>query len=169
MTLHDLVSDLRPRERHTVMELVEQAGIDVSGWSRKKDGSPCLVPAANPNYCYEWCFGGGTEPALLSIWHDDLRVVDDHIVYESRSAYRYDSGANTANRLRRAKRFDDTIGEAFGAMLPIRVILLAGVSNPPNRQRVEFRKLDEPSWRVTEFDTASGRFVLQREPVSQDH
>ena len=38
-------------------------------------------PAANPHFCYEWAFGGETEPTALCVWHSSLEVLNDRIVY----------------------------------------------------------------------------------------
>lgn len=46
--------ELKPTSQHRVIDLVRQAGVDVSDWSDYKHGAKS--PGANPNYCYEWAF-----------------------------------------------------------------------------------------------------------------
>jgi 5-methylcytosine-specific restriction protein A len=73
----DLLKLLRPRRSDKIMELVEQAGIDVSKWSVNENGTKIkTTPAANPQYCYEWAFGGNGEPTLLCIWHRSMALPD---------------------------------------------------------------------------------------------
>ena len=51
------------------MDLVAEAGVDVSaGHSRKM--APRLRSRGNPNFCYEWAFGGDDEPTVLCVWHE---------------------------------------------------------------------------------------------------
>jgi len=45
------VEDLKPKERLRVMDLVSEAGIDVSDWANFKGGEG--KAASNPKYCYE--------------------------------------------------------------------------------------------------------------------
>ena len=73
---------LRPRKNEAVMDLVAQAGIDVSPWAQRKDGAGVENPRANPNYCYEWAFGGDQEPTALCVWHRSVQVDKDVLVYE---------------------------------------------------------------------------------------
>ena len=53
---------IRPRERHRVMDLVAEAGVDVSDWANGKGGA--AKATANPRYCYEWAF---VEPKKLVV------------------------------------------------------------------------------------------------------
>ena len=41
--------ELKPTSQHRVIDLVRQAGVDVSDWSDYKHGAKS--PGANPNYC----------------------------------------------------------------------------------------------------------------------
>jgi len=80
-----LLESLRPRRDGKIMDLVAAAGIDVSPWQRKKDGSPVKNPRANPHYCYEWGFGGRDEPIVLCVWHNSLELADGNISGSSRN------------------------------------------------------------------------------------
>lgn len=162
MSAEDDLKELEPRERSTVMSLVQDAGVDVSAWTRRKDGSRCLVPAANPQYCYGWCFGGGDEPTVLSVWFEDMSVAEGRIWYISQSAYRFDPQVGGPRRIRRAQEFDEMLQLAFEKASPVRVIVVNGTSTPHNEQKVKFRRLDPLSWKVLQFDAKGGRFVLER-------
>jgi hypothetical protein len=52
---------LMPTERHFVMDLLEQAGLDVAPWRVTGDGKAFKTPRANPAYCYDWAFGNEAE------------------------------------------------------------------------------------------------------------
>ena len=82
MATADDLEALRPRQRERIMDLVQAAGIDVTPWTIKKDGSPVVDPAKNPKYCYDWAFGGNGEPTALCVWHRALALSDGEIVYE---------------------------------------------------------------------------------------
>ena len=162
MNTENDLKELEPRDRRTVMSLVQDAGVDVTPWSWRKDGSPCPVPAANPRYCYGWCFGGGGEPTVLSVWFEDMRVADGRIRYTSQSAYRLDPLVGGPNRLRRAQEFDIMLQAVVKEESPVRVIVVKGTSIPHNEQKAKFRRLDLVTWKVVEFDVKSGYFVLER-------
>jgi len=175
------LDSLRPQAPGSVMDLVAAAGVDVSPWRVKKDGSPVKKPRANPNYCYEWAFGGGAEPSVFCVWHESLRIADGLIVYEDslrESAKRLDPIATDGDRevdiqfrarsqAKRAHRFDELLRAAFLDRSPIRVLLLTG--NRRAREaaglessRVQFRALDEESWYVHSYRDSDGQFCLVR-------
>jgi hypothetical protein len=60
---------LLPTERHFVMDLLEQAGIDVSPWRVAGDGKGVKRPRANPAYCYDWAFGNEAEGLVVCARH----------------------------------------------------------------------------------------------------
>src|SRR4051812_18467504 len=51
MSPEEIIEELRPTEKQTVMSLVQKAGVDVSEWYEAK-----TAPAANPKFCYNWTF-----------------------------------------------------------------------------------------------------------------
>src|SRR5688572_23708143 len=121
------------------MDLVAAAGIDVSRWAIRADGTPVQIPAANPNYCYDWSFGGGGEPILVCIWHESMRVDGSQIVYEGNmraTALNLDRIANedrnpiVKSRARgqagRARSFNSLLKHAFGSGQRVRVAILDG-------------------------------------------
>jgi len=93
-TVADELAALRPTEQRTVMDLVAEARIDVSGWARRADGTAVNNPAANPNFCYEWTFGKVDEPIVLCVWHQVLEIQRDRVIYR-------DNLRDLANKLNR--------------------------------------------------------------------
>jgi hypothetical protein len=67
--------ELKPRKLHSVMDLVQEAGIDVAPWAVKRDGTPVKEPRANSHYCYEWAFGNEAEGFVLCVWHASLKEI----------------------------------------------------------------------------------------------
>ena len=66
-----VLDDLKPRSKLRVIDLVREAGVNVSDWSNFKGGRK--KAAVNPRYCYEWSFVEPGRVAVLSWWHEDLR------------------------------------------------------------------------------------------------
>jgi 5-methylcytosine-specific restriction protein A len=176
---------LRPTKKPRVIDLVQQAGMDVSSWSYKSDGTPIDVPAAsNPAYCYEWCFTDSTH-IVFSLWFDNLKVDGERIVQQvnmrklrlqiDRAAH-LAAGTRTANS-KRAVRLDLAVQRAWRESRPIRVIICDGdrrsLKDETRRDpsRVELRLLDPSPWRVESYDltgvTTGGNAVLVRgQPLS---
>lgn len=167
-----ILESLRPVRRARIMDLVRDAGIDVSPWSWKAKGGRLSKPAANPHFCYEWAFGGNVEPTLLCTWHRKLvwrdgavscggnarrqaenleRVAKD----PSRSAS-YKTRASA--QAKRARRFDLLLREAHEKSRPLRIVLLAGrqerEASPPGKSSsvVSYRLLDPEPWFVRIYD-----------------
>jgi hypothetical protein len=170
------LEQLRPSAKRRVMDLVEEAGIDVASWAFKADGIPVATPAANPAYCYEWCFEDGKR-VVLSLWFDDMRLEDGRVVQrinvrEHRrrveQAKHLAAGTRTAN-VRRAIKLDSAIQRAFRGELPVRVIVCEGdkrdigdvASRDPSR--VERRVLDPSPWHVMAYDNPTGKALIVRD------
>ena len=49
-----VLDELRPKAKNRLIDLVRAAGVDVSDWKNFERGA--RWEAANPKYCYEWCF-----------------------------------------------------------------------------------------------------------------
>ena len=176
----EVLKSLKPSNRGRVMDLVAAAGIDVSKWAIKADGTPVRTPAANPNYCYEWSFGGGGEPSLVCIWHESLRVERSQIVYEGNvraTALNLDRIANedrnprvksrARDQARRARSVDSLLRHAFTSAQPIRVAILDGYRRDESAlgrdsSRAYFRLLDSALWFVHAYDDTSGAVRLVR-------
>lgn len=173
---------LRPTSKPRVMDLVQEAGIDVSAWSTTADGAPVSVPAANPAYCYEWCFSDDKR-VVFSLWFDQMQLEVGR-VFQRRNmrdlrrriekATHLDAGTKTAN-IRRAAAVDSAVQRAFRDKLEVRVIVCDGdrrnLGDLERRDpsRVELRHLDPSPWRVTEYDyfgiTTGGNALIVREAL----
>ena len=177
----EVLESLRPTAPGVIMDMVEAAGIDVAPWSMKKDGTPAAKPKANPQYCYEWAFGGDKQPTALCVWHRNLKVDAGQIVFEEslrqhalgldRVAITRDNPAHVKSRARdqakRARLFDSLLQRAFRKSQPVRVILLTG--KPRQRDvlgwdtaQVEYRALDREHWSVVSYSDENGSFKLVR-------
>lgn len=173
---------LRPTSKPRVMDLVAEAGIDVSAWSKTADGSTVAVPAANPAYCYEWSFSD-EKRVVLSLWFDQMQLQDGRVFQRRNmrdlrrrieSASHLDAGTKTAN-IRRAAAVDSAVQRAFRDKLEVRVIVCDGdrrnLGDIERRDpsRVELRRLDPSSWRVMEYDyfgiTTGGDALIVRDAL----
>lgn len=163
------------------MDLVAQVGIDVSAWAFKADGTPIDVPAAaNPAYCYEWCFED-REHIVFSLWFDNLQRDGERVVQRVNMrrlrlaidrAKHLAPGTRTANS-RRAAKLDSAVHRAFREKRAVRVIICDGekrdLKDPADRDpsRVELRHLDPSPWHVEEYDvlgvTTGGDALLVRD------
>lgn len=179
--LSDLLASLRPNSGAMVMELVRDAGIDISPWATKKDGTPVVKPQANPAYCYEWCFGGGDEPTALCVWHGDVTIADSRICYEDNLrdfAYELDKVAispgspedvvsRARSQAKRARKFDGAIQRAVFKKQPVRIIILIGDDMGTDKigwdtSKVQYRSLDDEPWSIEQYNMDSGQFRLVR-------
>ena len=179
MTPVEQLAALRPTERRTVMDLVAEAGVDVSGWARRADGTAVTNPAANPNYCYEWTFGKAGEPIVFCVWHQALVLSGDRLIYQDNlrelaskltrwghdRSYQSDFRSRALRQAKRATQFDFAIQRAARIGEPVRVILLLG--DLPTQDdvgeraaTVDFRRLDAREWQVESYE--DGRFLLVR-------
>ena len=176
-----VLESLRPTTKTNVIDLVAEAGVDVSPWHFRADGTDIDAPAENPSYCYDWAFGSTFEHIVLCIWHGSLAVDGDTIVYAenmrklgtalqriaadpSRDAKDRDRARQQATR---ARNFDELVKAAYERLLPVRLIINEG--NQASREqlgaassKVLRRELDAESWFVHDYDEASGECRLVR-------
>jgi 5-methylcytosine-specific restriction protein A len=181
----ETLASLLPTQRLSVMDLVEQAGIEVTPWHTTAEGRPVKNPKANPSFCYDWAFGSENEGFLVCIWHGSLKLLDlpsgQAIVYSEnfrelalgldRKAIDRTQLREERNRARsqahRARAFDRALQLSFRRAMPVRVIVLEG----DRRQReelgkasstVDSRKLDAESWFMHAYDNDTGNVLLVR-------
>jgi 5-methylcytosine-specific restriction enzyme A len=159
-----MLDDLRPKQKLRVMNLLREAGLNVSAWKNYKG-----PPAANPKYCYNWSFEQPGKFVAVCIWHRDLKLRGKTVVHTSqRKNYGGAGGSqNAAVWNRRARAFEGALELAFRQKLPVRVIIVDGAPGRGGVKRatasiVRARLLDDVPWAVTEYDYASGRRVLTR-------
>lgn len=176
---------LMPAERHFVMDLLEQAGLDVSPWRVTGGGKAVKTPRANPAYCYDWAFGNETEGFVICVWHASLRpaalATGSAIAYQENirelalalDRIRIDRTQPVADRNRsrdqakRARAFDRVLQLAFRRSLPVRMIVNQGNRTHASEvgkssSSVALRKLDRESWYVHRYEDSSGAALLVR-------
>lgn len=148
----ETLAALKPDSKPNVIDLVREAGIDVSDWSR-----PSGAASNNPKYCYEWCFEDG-ERTLLNIWFENMAERDGKIVQDLNMRER--ASSETGPRRRRALDFDAAVQRAFGEGREVRAMIL----HRPVEGTGEAtgRKLDPQSWHVRSYDKGTGAFTLAR-------
>lgn len=158
---------IKPYERQTVFELLEQAGFDLKDWGESKYGASRA--AANPKYCYNWSFEEPGQAIAVCIWYAEI-MDDGRVLYHSNNM-RVEPVSNnlTSARIwkRRAVAVDKHIRAAYIDQLPIRALVLMGErrdrADPTSKaSRVRSRLLDPTAWAVTEYDIETGDFVLTR-------
>src|SRR5258707_492364 len=67
---HAAMSDLtalRPTKSRRVMDLVHEAGVDISDWPNFEGGAS--KAASNPRYCYDWSFVQPGKVVVLNVWY----------------------------------------------------------------------------------------------------
>ena len=172
-TVMSNLEQLRPTKKNRVMDLVREAGVDVTDWGNYKGGSKNA--ASNPKYCYEWSFVQPKQVVVLNLWHDNLK--ERHgVVFQAlnfrRNARKHRRTLKRAVWEKRARRMDDAVQAAVNDHLPIRVVICAGVirdRNDPDAvaSKVERRLLDPVPWAVTNYEPKTGECILTRGAYSQ--
>lgn len=177
-----LLDSLRPTEGQRILDLVEQAGVDVRPWSESKlTGRAIDNPYTNTYRNSQWTFGGGTNPLVACIWWTELDIKDGQIVLEGNSkGNAIDMGNRLAtlrktgesgNRLRpkitKAQAFDQLVSEAYRRRKPVRAVVLDGERASIEQAEYESssaskRKLDDAPWYVHSYDPYSGEYRLLR-------
>jgi len=180
----ELLDSLRPRQHHNIVDLVEEAGVDVRPWSVDRFGLP-VDPATNTYRNSQWTFGGDTDPCVACIWWEELCLDNGLIVRESNSradALNWEGrkldakhdpevGRRLTPKIAKARAFDRLMSEAYRLRLPIRAVLLDG--NRASSEQASFesssaslRELDPASWFVHSYDAYTGQFRLVRDVPS---
>lgn len=181
-TAQIVLSGLLPQSHREVIDLVSQAGVDVSDWYRKKDGSDAVAPRSNPNFCYNWAFGGGDQPAVICLWHSDLTIHDGNIMFSGNMrehgkrlwaiAENTGEAADVRSRARsqgeRARQLDKLLYDVWRAERPVRVIIVEGQrradeSLGKESSIVRRRKLDTAKWYLHEYAEQTGEIRLLRD------
>lgn len=183
--LQAVLESLRPTQAHAVIDLVYRAGINVQPWFTKKDGTPAASPRSNAAYCFNWAFGGGTEPSLASVWHKSLCIVNGHIEMHANMRSRairleaivadksQDRSVRETARPQaaRARQLDSIIEAAFKEKQPVRVIINVGdmldeSALGQGSSVVRVRRLDTVPWSVESYDSVAGDYILRREDAT---
>lgn len=177
-----LLDLLRPSAKRTVMELVEEAGINVDDW-RYVNGQPYRTPASNPNYCYDWSFGSPQQGYVLSVWHRSLAERKGRIVYEcdsgthtrklrqelARSGLTETQRRSVLKRVRRSEAFEAAVKDSFYSGRPLKLILNLGNIQEAEeiadaKASVSERELDTEPWFVHSWADGDGLIVRGEPP-----
>jgi 5-methylcytosine-specific restriction protein A len=159
------LSEIKPSNKERVMDLVEKAGIPTQQWSFKANGEPFSgEPAANPNYCYEWCFRNDkAKVAVLNVWHEQLVEKDGDIQITINIRKVGDESSNTS-RKRMAQSMDSLIRVASMYNWTIRAIIMDGRQLNDGTEKASQRMLDEMEWHIRHYDADTGECLLVRGP-----
>ncbi len=153
------ISDLQPKQRLRVYDLVREAGIDVSDWSNY---SLPNSPERNPKYCYEWSFVG-SDRVVVCLWFAEMRQDADGIFQELNyveiPAHR--AGLSAVQKKRRGS-MNLAFRVAHIRDLPVRTIIVDGPVDDKGDRSVERRSLDPEPWHVADYDDDTGLCLLRR-------
>lgn len=158
-----LPPELKPDTKSNIIDLVAEAGIDVSDWSNYKHGA--TNPGANPKYCYEWALKEPGRVVVCNLWYSSMKEIDgaieQHLVLRDTAAKKESDPTRRARRARMA----DVLTDAANEGLPVRVIVLDGkprAASPDGKTHVKYRKLDPIAWSVVCANRGTAEFVVRR-------
>ena len=156
------LSELEPKERCRVIDLVHDAGVDVSDWGNFKGGKK--KAASNPKYCYAWSFVQPNKVVVLCLWYARMREQDGVIF---RVINYQEFARKSARDSKNAVNTEAAIRTAMDERLPIRVVVCDGEMRDRNdpeakASRVKKRLLDRIPWAVTKCDRDTGEYTLTR-------
>ena len=159
------LTSIAPTEKIRVMDLVEQAGMDISDWSNFAGGSD--KAASNPKYCYEWSFVDHDQGLIiLNLWHQKMVEHEGNIVTHLNLRVAAEKPGMGVKK-KRAYNMDFAIQKAIREELLVRVIVLDGDIGQ-QRSTTDNRLLDPEPWAVTAYDSDTGDCTLTRgAPVEQ--
>lgn len=152
------------------MDLVREAGVDVTDWGNWTGGG--AKAAANPKYCYEWSFLQPGKLVVLNVWYRSMRergnviTLEDNLRASAAMHGKRHKGGSPIWR-KRATKFDEAVKTAASEKLPIRTVILDGEMRKredldTRTSKVKARMLDPVPWAVTAYDLATGQFTLTR-------
>jgi 5-methylcytosine-specific restriction enzyme A len=153
------ISDVpKPIKKLVVMELLIEAGVDVSDWKNYKGKHPSV----NPKYCYNWSFEQPGELFVVCIWYPTLSSENDNVVFRRLSKPLDRKGTGASVWKAREAGFSRALEYAYRQQLPVKVILLDGERKQVEASDVHARLLDPVSWAVLEFNLETGGCLLVR-------
>lgn len=161
------LAEIAPKEKRRVIDLVEEAGLDISDWSNWSGGA--ADAGRNPRYCYQWAFSEPGVAVVLNLWHQHCKLDGDKIV--QRNNFRRDieiyRDLKNSTAVGRARKLDAAVMMAVEKRLPIRVVLLDGDMRDlgaldAEASSVSKRSLDPQFWTVRDYDAKTGQHVLVR-------
>ena len=150
------LDEIRPSKKMNIIDLVSEAGIDVSNWALYGDGNR---PASqNPKYSFEWSFIETGKVVALCLWHNNFNEMND-TVYQHIDFNAIDNELIGIRRTR-FRKFRETIKIAFVEKLPVRVVIC--LSEDGSMKKVDKRVLDSEPWTVTTYEENTGQCTLAR-------
>lgn len=163
-----VLSEIQPKSRPLLINLVSSAGVNVDGWADFEGGAGRA--ASNPKYCYEWSFVEPEKVVVLCLWHASIQELNGSIVQNLNMreiAHQFERLPKGTLGKRRSLSMDRAIQTAFSNGLPVRVVVCEGkrrdFDSPESKaSRVHKRLLDPVPWAVTSYDPGSGRCTLVR-------
>ena len=170
---------MRPKTKHAVRELVEQAGIDVADWAIDRHGHVLANPNENVYKSFKWSFGGNGQPVALCVWHEEIDWADPPTRSGNTKTQQEELNALGSSdvapgvksrlgiKVRRTRDFQLALQESHRKRLAVRVILLDGKRTEINdaaddSSQVKFRELDPVPWYTHEADPFTGAYRLVR-------
>lgn len=162
------LASIKPVKSLHIIDLVRESGVDVSAWSNSKRGENGA--STNPRFCYEWAFLEPGKVLTLCLWHNQIIETDGELTYGFNLRTQADDLRAIPRRghiARRALRMDEGIQHVLANNIPIRAIIVDGVTAKLHEveektSRVSRRLLDPEVWRVKHYDLKTGNCVLCR-------
>lgn len=160
------IEQLKPLRSQRVIDLVEQAGMDISDWANFAGGT--ARAASNPRYCYEWSFIEPKKFVILNLWHESLEVNGNTIFQKFNYRKWIGELAVKGNRpawLRRARSLDMACQTAWREKLPVRVVICDGLTHGEGSDQaseVNARMLDDSHWAISAYDWVTGDCTVTR-------
>ncbi len=159
-----ILDNIAPKQRLLLMDLVKEAGVDVSDWANCKGGA--ARAAANPKYCYNWSFIESEKVAVFNLWQDQIEEEKDGIIACKLNVRNF-AYKRKGSEKRRGLQMDNHIQEAWKNSLPVRVIIVNGRRRNTNNSNekashVSKRFLDPKTWSITAYDPRTGECTLTR-------
>lgn len=152
------------------MDLVEQAGVDVTDWANFSFAAEKREAAANPRYCYNWSFLQPGIVLVLCLWHHEIQLVNGDLVNETnprRLAERMKAERRKGPGANRARSMDLALQAAVRDHLPVRVVIVSGGKRPGDESdtgtmSAKARLLDPSPWKIAAYDMDTGQCRLVR-------
>lgn len=182
-TLTSQVDALRPRTKHNVIDLVGQAGIDVTAWAYVDD-QPYPTPASNPKFCYDWSFGSPQEGYVICVWHQSLEERNGRVIYQCdmgthtrklrsellKTGVTDSQRARLVKQIKRAEAFETAVTNSYYASRPLRLILNLGNMRADDEADtasiVSERELDTQGWFVHSLADGDALIVRGEPPAT---
>ncbi len=148
---------IRPKTLARVIDLVAEAGVDVTHWS-KYSGQHA---SQNPRHCYEWAFDDGVIMIIVfSLWWSAIEPSSEGGCMYTVNA-RKTANESTGARRSRAIRMDQLLRFASVNKMPVQVILNVS-KDVGSTESVGLRGLDSERWMVSSYDQETGACELAR-------